>query len=649
MVLQEAAGVPRINARESDVFDIFNLKHYLGPNPYLNTAAFTFDFALTQCPQPLPIDVYLSKVCFHFPQLQEGSYPSYAHLFARLVAEVNRLQMDLHLQRWSCHPFSEYVRIAVQTLHGRTTRAAVYFAWDWLEAIAQGQPFDFEGEMRRLQQLFRDSVYGGPTVYALLRAAHERGIPTYYLWDEGVMQYGYGRNQVRGVATTFHCDSHLDSDFTTRKDDCKAFLAAQGFPVPQGEVVASLAEALQLAQEIGYPVVLKPVAGHKGMGVTAGIQTPEELAFAYEVAVAALSPEEPIRLILEKHLQGTDFRLLCVGGRFVAATERRPASVTGDGRSTIGQLIEQANRDPARWDTPTSPLGPIQWDEAMERFLAEQGLTVDSVLEPGRTVYLRKVSNLSAGGVSRDVTATVHPDNVVLAQTIAQQFSLVCLGIDVIAPSLERSWKEGSLGIIEINAAPGVLMHQKPAIGAGVDVPGAILDHLFPKTARIPILTFNRLTLAEAHTLVEHILSHRPNACVGSVCREGVLLNHSFRPLQGSLFRQVKTLLRHPQLDLLLAEADEETLEREGLAYEGSDLVVLRDPSDQELKTLKRDLNPGGALFLQRGSTLTLTVAGQAERFELPGTDLQMGILLRSMTLRIICRTISQMLKNWSG
>jgi cyanophycin synthetase len=106
MVLQEAAGVPRINARESDVFDIFNLKHYLGPNPYLNTAAFTFDFALTQCPQPLPIDVYLSKVCFHFPQLQEGSYPSYAHLFARLVAEVNRLQMDLHLQRWSCHPVS---------------------------------------------------------------------------------------------------------------------------------------------------------------------------------------------------------------------------------------------------------------------------------------------------------------------------------------------------------------------------------------------------------------------------------------------------------------------------------------------------------------------------------------------------------------
>ncbi|MEN9278215.1 MAG: hypothetical protein Q6K92_07405, partial [Thermostichus sp. DG_1_5_bins_95] len=580
MVLHPAAGTPRINARELDAFDIFNFKHYLGPNPYLNSAAFTFDFTLTYSPQPLPIESYLAEVGQHLPQLRGETYLSYAHLFAHLVAEVNRLQMGLHLYRWSFRLFPEYVRIAVQTLHGRTTRAAVYLAWDWLEAITQGQAFDFEGELRRLQQMFRESVYGGPTVYALLRAAHERGIPTYYLWDEGVMQYGYGRQQVRGVATTFHTDSHLDSAFTTRKDHCKAFLVAQGFPVPPGEVVTSLAEALQQAEAIGYPVVLKPVAGHKGIGVTAHIRTPQELQFAYDTAVDAIPCEQPIQVIVEKHLQGSDFRLLCVGGRFVAATERRPASVTGDGQSTIGQLIHQANQDPARWDTPTSPLGPIQWDEAMEHFLAEQGLTVDSVIEAGQTVYLRKVSNLSAGGVSRDVTASVHPDNIVLAQTIAQQFSLVCLGIDVIATDLERSWREGSLGIIEINAAPGILMHQKPAIGDGVDVPGLILNHLFPAkgSARIPIFTFNRLALREVQILVEQILAAHPQGCVGSVCREGVLLNRMVRPQQGSHFRQVKTLLRHPHLDLLLVEIDEETLEREGLAYEGSDLLLLRDP-----------------------------------------------------------------------
>ncbi|MEN9279168.1 MAG: hypothetical protein Q6K92_12260, partial [Thermostichus sp. DG_1_5_bins_95] len=96
---------------------------------------------------------------------------------------------------------------------------------------------------------------------------------------------------------------------------------------------------------------------------------------------------------------------------------------------------------------------------------------------------------------------------------------------------------------------------------------------------------------------------------------------------QGSHFRQVKTLLRHPHLDLLLVEIDEETLEREGLAYEGSDLLLLRDPSEKEQQVLTRDLNPGGTLILQQGSSVTLTVAGQVERFDLVETEFLQGIL----------------------
>src|SRR6185369_3782009 len=109
----------------------------------------------------------------------------------------------------------------------------------------------------------------------------------------------------------------------------------------------------------------------------------------------------------------------------------------------------------------------------------QQELTLDSVPAAGREVWLRKVANLSAGGVSIDVTPTVHVDNVVLAQEVAQQFQLTCMGIDVMAVDLSRSWREGGFGIIEINAAPGVFMHVKPAKGAGVDVPGAILDTWF--------------------------------------------------------------------------------------------------------------------------------------------------------------------------
>lgn len=168
--------------------------------------------------------------------------------------------------------------------------------------------------------------------------------------------------------------------------------------------------------------------------------------------------------------------MLCVNGRFVAATERRPASVVGDGHLTLAELIRLENRKPARLDTPTSPMSKIQIDEAMELYLEEQRLSLDSVIEKGRTVYLRKVANLSAGGMSIDSTHTVHDDNIILAQDIAQHFQLTCLGIDVITKSLSESWKSSNFAILEINAAPGVLMHLKPSEGESVDVPSHILE-----------------------------------------------------------------------------------------------------------------------------------------------------------------------------
>jgi cyanophycin synthetase len=193
------------------------------------------------------------------------------------------------------------------------------------------------------------------------------------------------------------------------------------------------------------------------LGVTADVQNAEEMKYAFSRALNAIPKDQPIQIIVEKSISGTDFRLLCVNGRFVAATERRPASIVGDGHSTIAELIERENRKPARIDTPTSPLGKIQCDEAMEMYLEEQELSLDSVIESDRIVYLRKVANLSAGGLSIDKTSDVHPDNIILAQDIAQHFHLTCLGIDVIAGDLAKSWKNGDFGIIEINALPAFI------------------------------------------------------------------------------------------------------------------------------------------------------------------------------------------------
>jgi len=391
-----------------------------------------------------------------------------------------------------------------------------------------------------------------------------------------------------------------------------------GFPVPQGSIVGSRDKALTIAERIGYPVAVKPVSGHKGIGVTADVQNPEELKFAFNRAVDAIPEKQSIEIIVEKSIKGSDFRLLCVNGRFVAATERRAASVVGDGHSTIAQLIERENRKPERIDTPTSPLGKIQSDEAMERYLDEQGLFLDSIIEKDRTVSLRKVANLSAGGLSIDATRTVHPDNIILAQDIAQHFNLTCLGIDVIAQSLAKSWKSGEFGIIEINSAPGISMHLRPAVGESVDVPSYIIDTFFESAneARIPIISFNRISVQDLQETIDHILLQHPDWTIGAVCHDAVFVNRSEKILHKDYNTNIQNLLRNPKLDLLIAEYGEAVLQRDGMFYSGSNMVVLDNPTETEMM-LARDIFDDSIVVTKEGDNVSIRNKGFIEQYTL--------------------------------
>ncbi len=612
----------RVNARKTDTLDIFNIRHYAGPNPYLDTAALVFNFTTTDYQDVAPIATYHQAVSAVYPHLADRTYDSYAQLFAETLLEVSKLDMDLHFDRWSQKPYPKYTKIAVQTLHARTGKAAIYLVWDWFEAISQSTDFPLDRQLRDVQDIFRQSAYGGPTVYSLLLTARHKQIPTFYLWNEGLMQYGYGRKQVRGVATTFDCDSNLDSDFTTHKDDCKAFLDELGFPVPKGDIVSTLAGAIGAATRIGYPVAIKPVVGHKGIGATANVQDEQGVEFAFDRAVEAIPPGQPLRIIVEQNIPGSDFRLLCVNGKFVAATERRPASVVGDGTSTIAQLIEQENATKSRLDTPTSPLGKIKTDESMRRYLSEQGFNLESVLEENKIVYLRKIANLSSGGLSIDATRTIHPDNIILAQDIAQHFRLTCLGIDVITRNLSKSWHEGNFGIIEINAAPGIYMHLKPAVGESVDVPASILSTFFATgaDARIPTITFNQISVSELQEIVDEILVRHPDWTIGAVCQAGVFVNRSEKVLQQDYNRNVQNLLRNPKLNLLIAEYRERVFEDEGMFYKGSTIVILDDPTETEI-LLSRDIFEDSIVVVKDGTTISVRAKGLVEQYELGTTE----------------------------
>src|SRR5436305_10874473 len=134
------------------------------------------------------------------------------------------------------------------------------------------------------------------------------------------------------------------------------------------------------------------------------LRTAEDVLTAYRAA-CCYGPS----IIVEAQLEGRDYRVLVVGGRVVAVSEKRPANVVGDGVHTIHELVEIANRDPRRGDHHSRPMSKIACDLVVEAYLKRQGLDLLTVPGTGQTVFLRESANLSTGGEARDVTDLVHP------------------------------------------------------------------------------------------------------------------------------------------------------------------------------------------------------------------------------------------------
>ena len=238
-------------------------------------------------------------------------------------------------------------------------------------------------------------------------------------------------------------------------------------------------------EELGGPVVVKPLDGNHGRGVATNLTTREQVIAAYEVAI-----NEGSRVIVEQYVTGDDYRLLVVGNQLVAAARREPAHVIGDGRSTIRELVDEVNRDPRRSDGHATVLSCIKLDAIALAVLAEQGFTPDSVVPAGVKVLIRRNANLSTGGTATDVTDEVHPEIARRAVDAVRMVGLDIAGVDVVAHDISRPLREQGGAVIEVNAGPGLRMHLRPSHGTPRPVGRAIVDMMFPETqtGRIPIV-----------------------------------------------------------------------------------------------------------------------------------------------------------------
>ncbi|HKG90685.1 MAG TPA: cyanophycin synthetase [Gemmatimonadaceae bacterium] len=457
---------------------------------------------------------------------------------------------------------------------------AVRDAVAMVRACMTGAEVDVPQLVRDLIDL-HESVRLGPSTGAIVEEARRRGIPVRRLNNRSLVQLGLGKNLRRIQATMTDYTSAIAVEIAQDKDDTKRVLEAIGLPVPKGDVISSAEDAVEVAQEIKFPVLVKPLDASHGRGISGRLDTPEAVRAAYETA-----SYYGRRVVIETFAEGRDHRVLVVNGRVVACAERVPAHVVGDGRSTVRQLVELANQDPRRGVGHSKILTQLPDDKQTDEFLAKRGLSLDGVPPAGEPVFLRATANLSTGGTSIDRTDEMHPDNVTACEMAAGAVGLDIAGIDVLTPDISVPFRENGAVIIEVNAAPGVRMHTHPAEGKPRNVGAPIIDMLYEPGSEttIPVVA---VTGTNGKTTTVRLIAHlfrSTEANVGFTTTDGVYLGNRL-VIEGDMTGpfSANIVLSNPTVDVAVLETARGGILRAGLGFDEADVGVVLNVSADHL------------------------------------------------------------------
>jgi D-alanine-D-alanine ligase-like ATP-grasp enzyme/acylphosphatase len=250
----------------------------------------------------------------------------------------------------------------------------------------------------------------------------------------------------------------------THKEATRMRLRRAGVPVPRGRTFTNgdYGAARAFAERIGYPVVVKPAMGVRGIGVVANIQDQRELDLAFrQLEDSKLGSQD---FIVEKHITGRDYRIVVVGDEVIAAILREPASVVGDGQHSVAELLIRKNLvrrlNPHLWGRP------IKYDDAARYQLERAGLALDSVPATGRQVMLSNSCSLSQGGDSIDVLDELHPSiKDACVQAVKAVPGLAFCGVDFLLEDHTRPIEDQQAGICELNAHAAIGNCEYPLYG----------------------------------------------------------------------------------------------------------------------------------------------------------------------------------------
>jgi cyanophycin synthetase len=448
------------------------------------------------------------------------------------------------------------------------------------EALISGDQYDLEVDIQEMREL-RESSRLGPSTGSIIDEAVSRGIPYIRLNKHSLCQLGYGENQKRIQATVTSQTSSIAVEIACDKEETKDLLEQAEIPVPKGEIIRSEEGLKNALQRIDFPIVIKPIDGNHGRGITTNITTKENAIIAFHAAKNVSRS-----VIIEKYITGDDYRVLVINYKLVAAAKRTPARVIGDGKSNIEKLVEEVNKHPKRGYGHEKVLTYITMDDMTLTILKNKNLTLQSVLKAGEILDLKDTANLSTGGTSEDVTDLVHPYNVFMCERIARIVGLDICGIDIMTSTLTEPLPDTNGAVIEVNAGPGFRMHLDPAEGLARNIASPVIDMLFPpgQDFKIPIVAVTGTNGKTTTTrLISHLLKMKGYK-VGYTTTDGIYIQNRLL-VKGDCTgpQSAEFVLRDPSVNFAVLETARGGLLRAGLGFATCNVGIVTNVAADHL------------------------------------------------------------------
>ncbi len=514
-----------------------------------------------------------------FQRVEEGTWMG--HVIEHIALEIQSLAgMEVGFGRTRGYGEEGVYNVVFDYMEEKVGRYAAKASVQIAEALTAGEAYDLSADIQQMREI-REAERLGPSTGSIIEEAESRGIPWIRLNRQSLCQLGYGANQKRIQATVTSETSSIGVEIACDKEDTKFLLEQAEIPIPKGEIIRTEAGLREAVEYVKYPLVLKPISGNHGRGITTNINNWEDALIAFEAAKNVSRS-----VIVEKYIVGEDYRLLVINYKLVAAAKRTPAHVIGDGKSTVKQLIDAVNADPRRGYGHEKVLTQIDINDLTLGILEEKGLSLESIVKKGEFVKLKDTANLSTGGTAEDVTDIVHPYNIFMAERIAKIIDLDICGIDIMTTDIGQPLPDTGGAVLEVNAGPGFRMHLAPAVGLPRNVAGHVIDMLYPpgSTSRIPIVAVTGTNGKTTTTrLIAHMVKMRGYK-VGYTTSDGVYIQNRLL-MSGDCTgpASAEFVLKDPTVDFAVLECARGGLLRAGLGFKQCDVGIVTNVAADHL------------------------------------------------------------------